>query len=463
MTLESRLAGLGPLLHDRAAKHGVVGAALAVGQGDQLFEAATGVVNRNTGVEVTADSVFQIGSITKLFTATLVMQLVEEGQVELDAPVQRYLPEFQVADAEAAEKVTVAELLSHTSGIDGDFFHDTGSGDDCVERYVLACAALPQLHPPGEMFSYCNAGFVIAGRIIEKLRGKPWHLVIVERIFGPLGLFAMGTEAEQAILHRAAVGHMALGDDGTQVVIPIWRLTRSNAPAGATPFARARDLIGFTRMHLQGGKALDGSAILSPDSVRQMQERRIALSPHDEADGWGLGWMLFDWSGERLIGHDGLTLGQSSFLRVHPASGVGVSLLTTGGDAKSLYREVFQEALTTLCGTLLKPAPEQSPTLEVPLARYAGRYERLSTGYEVEVEDGELVLHAAGRKPPMSLLPPVRSALRPIAADAFVVEQPNSLVHSPILFSHFDENGCPGYLHAGGRAAPRLNHGRKTR
>ncbi len=91
MTVESQLPTLGALLEDRAAKHGVVGAALAVGRGDQIFETATGVVNRNTGVEVTADSVFQIGSITKLFTTTLIMQLVDEGSVELDAPVKRYL------------------------------------------------------------------------------------------------------------------------------------------------------------------------------------------------------------------------------------------------------------------------------------------------------------------------------------------------------------------------------------
>lgn len=463
MTLESRLATLGTLLEERAERHGVVGAALAVGQGDELFEAVTGVVNRNTGVEVTPDSVFQIGSITKLFTTTLVMQLVDEGRVELDAPVRRYLPEFRVADPEATDGITVANLLCHTSGIDGDFFDDTGRGDDCIERYVLACSALPQLHPPGEMLSYCNAGFAIAGRIVEKLRGRPWHEVIAERIFAPLGLFAMGTEAEQAILHRAAVGHMALGKDRTQVVVPIWRLSRSNAPAGGTPFARARELIGFARMHLRGGMALDGSAMLSPESVQRMQELRIALPPHADADGWGLGWMLFDWSGERVIGHDGLTIGQSSFLRVHPASGVAVSLLTTGGDAKSLYREVFQEVLQTLCRISLKPASEQSPTVDVPLARYAGRYQRLSTGYEVSSEDGTLVLVASGRRPPMSLLPPVRSPLRAIAADAFVVEQPDALVASPILFSHFDEEGRPGYLHAGLRAAPRLDRGRGSR
>ena len=88
------------------------------------------------------------------------------------------------ADAKATEEITLTHLLCHTSGIDGDFFQDTGCGDDCVERYVLACAALPQLHPPGEMLSYCNAGFMIAGRIIEKLRGKPWHTVIGERSVG---------------------------------------------------------------------------------------------------------------------------------------------------------------------------------------------------------------------------------------------------------------------------------------
>jgi CubicO group peptidase (beta-lactamase class C family) len=462
MALESELSTLGALLQDRTARHGVVGAALAVGRGDEIFEAATGLVNRNTGVEVTVDSVFQIGSITKLFTTTLIMQLVDEGSLELDVPVKRYLPEFQVADPKATEEITPAHLLCHTSGIDGDFFQDTGCGDDCVERYVLACAALPQLHPPGEMLSYCNAGFMIAGRIIEKLRGRPWHEVIGERIFAPLGLFSMGTEAEQAILHRAAVGHMGLGEEETQVVIPIWRLARSNAPAGSTPFARARDLIAFARLHLQGGTALDGTAILSPESVRRMQERRVVLPEHADADGWGLGWMLFDWSGERLIGHDGSTIGQASFLRVHPASGVGVSLLTTGGDAKSLYREIFQEVLGTLCGVSLRAAPEQSETIEVPLARYAGRYERLATGYEVAVENGSLVLDAVGRRPPMSLLPPARSALRAIAPDAFVVEHPGALVSSPILFSHFDEDGHPGYLHAGLRAAPRLNHGRKT-
>ncbi|MCP4003833.1 MAG: serine hydrolase [bacterium] len=455
MSLESHLEALSTQLIEWSGKRGVVGAALAVGRGDELFEAAAGVVNRNTGVQATPDSVFQIGSITKLFTTTLIMQLVDDGLVELEAPVQSVLPEFQVADEKSSKEITLAQLLSHTSGMDGDYFLDTGPGDDCVERYVLACSALPQLHRPGQKLSYCNAGFVIAGRIVEKLRGKPWHSVLTEQILWPLGLFAMGTEPEQAILHRAAVGHIALGESGEASVIPIWRLSRSNGPAGATPFARARDLIPFSQLHLKGGLAPDGSRLLSAKSVAAMQERRFEMPPHAMTDGQGLGWMQFDWSGQRVIGHDGGTIGQASFLRIHPESGTIVSLLTTGGEASALYRDVFQEVLGELCGVSLPALPEESPTLEIPLSAFVGRYERLSTGYEVRLEEGGLVVSASGLKPPLSLLPAARTRLRAISRDTFVAETPSGLVRSPVIFSEFDAEGRPGYLEVGLRAAPR--------
>jgi len=463
MSLESQLGSLGALMSDRAAEHGVVGAALAVGRGDERFESVTGFVNHKAGIEVTPDSVFQIGSITKLFTATLVMQLVDDGLVDIDAPVQSVLPEFQVADTTASAEITLAHLLTHTSGIDGDYFLDTGTGDDCVERYVLACSALSQLHRPGERLSYCNAGFVILGRIIEKLRGKPWPQVLTERILWPLGLFAMGTEPEQAILHRAAVGHMQLAEGADPAVIPIWRLACSNGPAGATPFGRARDLIPFAQLHLSGGLTSDGSRLLSENSVAEMQKRHVEMPAHSYTDGQGLGWMLFDWSGQRIIGHDGATVGQASYLRIDPRSGTVVSLLTTGGDGGALYRDVFGAAMDELCGVSLPPLPEESPTIEVPVAAYEGRFERLSAGYEVEIEDGALVLSAKGLKPPMSLLPPARTKLRAISREAFVVEQPSGLVRSPVLFSDFDDSGRPGYVEVGLRAAPRVGHSRHGR
>src|SRR4051795_7248137 len=220
-----------------ADKHGVPGATLAILDGDEVGEAAYGVLNIRTGVEVTPDALFQIGSITKVWTATLVMQLVDEGKLDLDAPVVTYLPDFKVADAEVTRTVTTRHLLAHTSGIDGDMFLDTGRGDDCVERYVAACADLGQNHTLGATMSYCNSGYVVLGRLVEVLRGKSWDEVLRERMFAPLGLTSAGTLPEEALLHRAATGHVQPPGEQQQVA-PVWGIFRSAGPAGliqATP------------------------------------------------------------------------------------------------------------------------------------------------------------------------------------------------------------------------------------
>src|SRR6266496_1959002 len=126
----------------------VPGAAIAVSAGDETVEFAAGVLNKATGVEATTDSLFQIGSITKPWTATLVMQLVDEGTVDLDAPLRRYLPDFRTRDEDAAARVTVRQLLCHTAGFEGDIFTDTGRGDDCLEKFVATLADVPQLFAP---------------------------------------------------------------------------------------------------------------------------------------------------------------------------------------------------------------------------------------------------------------------------------------------------------------------------
>ena len=112
-------------LDDLREEHEGRGGSVAAARAAAVAAAASGILNIDTGVEATTDSLFQIGSITKVWTATVVMQLVEEGQVELDAPVRRYLPDFRVADGDVSAAVTVRHLLTHTSGIDGDHFADT--------------------------------------------------------------------------------------------------------------------------------------------------------------------------------------------------------------------------------------------------------------------------------------------------------------------------------------------------
>ncbi|GAA3052893.1 hypothetical protein GCM10020000_38150 [Streptomyces olivoverticillatus] len=125
-------------LTELCAAHHVPGATLAVLVDGTVHELASGVLHRGTGVEATTDSVFQLGSIAKVYTATLVMKLAESGALDLDAPVTAVLPDFAAADPEATRVITPRMLLSHTSGLTCDFTLDTGRGDDCLERYVEA-------------------------------------------------------------------------------------------------------------------------------------------------------------------------------------------------------------------------------------------------------------------------------------------------------------------------------------
>lgn len=455
--LASRLEKVPELLEERARRYRVPGASLAVLAGGETFEAATGVVNLGTGVEATPDAVFQIGSITKVFTTTLVMQLVDEGRVELDAPVRQYLPELAFADAEATRSVTLRHLLTHTSGIDGDFFQDTGRGDDCIERYVLACAALPQLHAPGALFSYCNAGFAIAGRVIEKLGGTTWDRALRERLLDPIGAETMGTLPEEALLHRAAAGHFPDRETGELRVTPVWSLVRSNGPAGATPFAAARDLLALARLHLGAGLGRDGKRVLSEASVRAMQEKQVEVPDAGLARAWGLGWMLFDWGGARVIGHDGGTLGQSSFLRVLPERGIAVALLTNGGNAQALYRRVYDAILSELAGVRLPPLPEPVDGIELDPARYEGTYQRLSQRARVEARDGELFSTVTPLRGMEALAREETAKLAPISESAFVLQPPESRMKLTATFLEPGPDGRFGYLHQGGRTAPRVD------
>jgi len=454
--VDSRLGDVPALLRDTAKRCKVPGAALAVLHGDAVFEAASGVVNIRTGVEATSDSVFEIGSITKVWTTTLVMQLVDEGRIELDAPVRRYLPELALADRAAAESITVRMLLTHTSGIDGDFFQSTGRGDDAVERYVLACAALPQLHPPGALWSYCNAGFVLAGRIVETLRGGTWDEALRRHLLAPLGTEGMGTLPEQALRFRAAIGHFLHPKTGQVVLAPLWPNPRSSGPAGATPFAFARDLCRFARMHLDGGTASGGARVLSEVSVRAMQEPQLALPPSSPANAWGLGWMLFDWSGQRVIGHDGGTAGQFAFLRVVPERRVAVALLTNGGDAGSLYREIFAHVLGRLCGIALPPLPEANPDLAVDLTRFVGRYERLAASLDIALEDRGLVLRQHWSRMPFPVPDPPPLPLELIDANTLLVRVPPLGTPAAASCLEPDAAGRPRYVLANGRLHRRV-------
>lgn len=441
-----------------ADKHGVPGASLAILKDGDVADTAYGVLNLRTRTNTTPDSLFQIGSITKVWTATLVMQLVDDGLLDLDAPLTTYLPSFRVADPDVTTSVTTRHLLAHTSGIDGDLFLDTGRGDDCIERYVDACATLGQNHPLGATMSYCNAGYTMLGRLIEVLRGATWDDVLRERLLTPLDATTAGTLPEEALLHSAAVGHITPPGKETTVA-PRWGIFRSAGPAGLI-HATARDVLAFAHLHLNDGAAPDGTRVLSTQSAQTMREPQVAVpDTYTLGSHWGLGWILMNWSGQDVYGHDGNTIGQSAYLRIVPSKGVAVCLLTNGGHAADLFRDLFNEVLGELAGVQLPPRLEPPAQLpDVDLTAYAGRYARQS--FEITFEpaadhllaqpktSGELAA-AISTEP----LPPYE--VYPVQDDVFVGRNEDGASWTPFVFFTLD-NGAR-YLHMGARATPKVD------
>ncbi|WP_033288808.1 serine hydrolase domain-containing protein [Amycolatopsis jejuensis] len=432
-------------------RHRVPGAVVAVAAGDEVAAVAAGVLNLDTGVTTTTDSVFQIGSITKVWTATLVMQLVDEGLVDLDAPIRRYLPDLRLGDEAAAAVITVRQLLSHTAGFEGDLFTDTGPGDDAVEKFVDSLGDTAQLFPPGELFSYNNAGYVVLGRLVEVLRGKNYEDCLREHLGAPLGLTHFSTSAVDAIRFRAAIGHVEPGPGEDLVAAPVWSMLRSNGPAGSSLAMTAGDLLTFARMHLKGG-TWDGTQVLSAESTAAMPQRQVGVPPLGiMGDAWGLGWELFDSPGGQVYGHDGNTIGQAAYLRLVPGHDLAVTLLTNGGDTMTLYADVIPGLLRELAGidVSLPPRPPAEPE---PFAadRYLGTYASTAADLVVSQDDeGKVWLEQRPKGTAAEMGSGLRAELVLLEGDTLILREAQEGIHLPLVFLGDDGTGRAQYVHSG--------------
>ena len=226
---------LDEVIRAEMSRWSVPGIALGLLHDGQIATAGYGIANLRTSFPVLPDTLFQIGSISKIFTTTLVMSLVDEGVLDLDVPVIEYVPELPLADRDARQMITIRHLLTHTSGFYGDRFDDQGIGDDALARAVAAFSDLPQQTKPGELWTYCNAGFDLAGRAVEKVTGKGFEANMRERVFEPFGLTGATYFASEAILSPVSVGHVGATDGSGQLqVASPWPIPRrSIRPAGS--------------------------------------------------------------------------------------------------------------------------------------------------------------------------------------------------------------------------------------
>jgi CubicO group peptidase (beta-lactamase class C family) len=439
MQSEVLSAFLSERLGDYAAEFGVIGATVAIIKGDGLGEAATGLLNRSTRVAATPDSLFQIGSISKIFNATLVLRLVEQGRIGLDDPVVRHLPSFAVASEQVSKALTIRHLLTHTSGIDGEFFPDTGSDSDGIDRYVRACTGLGQVHAPGESASYCNAAPVILGALLQRLTGRSWDTLVQEEILRPLGAEHTTTDYAELPRFRVAVGHVPDRDSGELTVSKQLHLPRGMGPTGATLHCSARDLARFGKLFLDGGRTESGAQILGAETIARSLERQTDWP----ATPWtqirvGLGWLLYDWDGRKVFGHDGGTIGQASFLRILPEANLVAVLLTNGGAGKNLYHALFDDILRDFAGIRLPTQPPAIDPNAFDMHRAVGRYANVLTQAEVVVENGALALKTSLRGPLADSFGDETWPLIPISPTACRVGNPATRIQDVIVFDRFD-------------------------
>lgn len=359
-------------LEEALIRNHVPGASVAIYNKGQLTTAAAGIANVATGVELTPDTVMQIGSVAKVFTATLVMQLVDEGKVDLDAKVLHYLPDLKLQDRAALEQITVKMLLNHTSGIDGELSPDYGHDEETIEKGVARMVGFGQIHRPGTEFSYCNAAVVIAGYLAQRLQKKSWYTLVKERIYQPLQMEHAVTLPEEALLHRVSVGHFM--NPATKQVTRTSNAFNplSRAPCGPTLMMSAQDLMTFARAHMRFG-----AGILSEKSARAMQ----TVTVNNQGKGYagdldlGLGWMI---SANGLLQHAGSAPGAIAWLGVHPEQEFAAALLMNLGDGRGLFNDVMTPRLKEVGFGDAGTTPDlQLPTQPVKFdaARYVGEYE----------------------------------------------------------------------------------------
>ncbi len=242
----------------------VPGVSIGIWQDGKEYVDGFGMTSVEHPLPVTADTLFQTGSISKTFTGTMIMQLVEQGKVELDAPVKKYIQDFQLHDKDVTEQVTVRHLLTHMGGWVGDYFNDFGNGDDALDKMVKDIAKLPQVQQLGTIWSYNNTGFNIASRIIEVVTKKPYEQAAQEMLFDPIGLkMSFFYPSDLLFTHRFVVGHQKVKGK-VQVARP-WAIGRAGNGVGGV-VSTVRDLLKYARFHMSNGK----KNVITGKSLRAM-------------------------------------------------------------------------------------------------------------------------------------------------------------------------------------------------
>ena len=389
----------------------VPGVALGIIENGVITTRGLGVTNVDDPLPVTDHTVFPIASISKTFAATAMMRLVEQGKVDLTAPVRKYLPEFRVRDDAVSRDVTVWNLLTHSGGWEGQI-SGPERGEDTLRNFVSSIADLMQISPlePGRdanagrpaaaVWSYNNAGFSVSGRVIEAATGMSINRAMRELVLTPLGLAHAGTTAGDFIVNRFAAGHSNRGDAPPALQRPF--SPSVSVTAGGIGLC-ITDLLTYAKFHIGDGTAANGERVLTRASLERMRAPQLHKQGTD--DDIGLAWHLRSVGPLRVAAHGGTLGGHILLLEIVPERNFAIGILTNSQNGWRLIQDVERAALKSYHGAtfpanhaiahrgLVETLPSAQPLPTQPdSAPYLGRYLRPMNAVVVRAAAGRLVV-----------------------------------------------------------------------
>jgi CubicO group peptidase (beta-lactamase class C family) len=311
------IAALEPRLQEQSAAGEFSGTVLVAKDGAPVFERAYGFADRATHTPNTLETSFRIGSMNKMFTATAVMQLVQDGKIDLDKPFGTYITDYPNKDVSSA--VTIRQLLTHTGGT-GDIFGPKFDKNRLklrtLQDYIDLYGKRPLLFKPGAKFDYSNYGFVLLGAVVEKVSGQSYYDYVREHIYEPAGMTSTGSEPENANVPNRSIGY-TLSPKGSWIPNTDTLPYRGTSAGGG--YSSAGDLLRFAN-------ALLAHKLLNAQYTEMMTTGKVAMGPGGMKYGFGFGDGVLN--GTRCFGHNGGAPGMNGDLEICAGAGYTVVVLS---------------------------------------------------------------------------------------------------------------------------------------
>jgi len=365
------------------------GASVVVVSGDKvIFVKGFGATSADGGSQITPDTLFRMGSTTKMFTAATLVSLADDGKIKLDAPIGNYIKNLPPR----ISALTAHQLLSQSSGLRDFAPLASGNDDAALGQNIRLWKDDVFFTEPNKIYSYSSANYWLAGFLTEELTGKPYSDAMAEIVFRPLGMTRSTIRPFEAMTYPLALGHDV--KNGTATVIRPIDNNAAKYPGGSM-FSSANELARFAIAMLNGGK-IDGKQILAPSVVENMQKPQFYL-PGEERAFYGYGLLGFEDRGVKTVSHGGASRGYGSTIFFAPDQKIAVIVLAnTSGQTLPKTRRKAMELLLSL-----KPETNEQPkTIRMSadeMKRYAGKFAHAPQIWEVFVKDGKLFLKEDGK------------------------------------------------------------------